>query len=133
MMSPFTIPYYCIKLLRELQQVTEFSPAETLLPPAYHVNLPLIRSFIPFSGTDGMLRAVKHSGSPGTPEEESSTPFPRAVMPIEGSCGAVPGQGVCSLLPGECCRLSLQCSHLPQEPWGSAQVTCPSFLQGFLI
>lgn len=99
-MLPFPILYYCIKLLRELQQVTEFSPAETLLPRAHHVNLPLIRSFIPFSGTDGRLRAVKYSGSPGTPEEEPSTPFPKAVVPIEGSCGAVPGQAVLSAACG---------------------------------
>lgn len=39
---------------------------------------------------------MKYSGSPGTPEEEEepSHPFPKAGMPMEGSCGAVPEQGV---------------------------------------
>lgn len=71
-MFPFTVLYYCINLFKELQQVTEFSPAGTLLPQAFAANLALIRSFIPFSRTDGRLRALKYLGFPERPEEWSS-------------------------------------------------------------
>lgn len=134
-MFPFTILYCCINLFKELQQVTEFSPAETLLPQAYHVTLPLIRSFISFSGTDGRLRAVKYLGFPEGLEEWSSMvfhPFTNLasipVIPVtafsDDPCWpyGVPLLSAASiLLPA------------PQQPYGSVGVSWPSFLQGFLI
>lgn len=107
-MFPFAILYYCTNLFKELHQVTEFSPADTLLPQAYHVNLPLIRSFIPFSGTDGRLRAVKYLGSPERPEKhpprssnpsqiQSSIP----VSPVEAFCEC-PFKGNVDILSAAC-------------------------------
>lgn len=105
-MFPFTILYYCINLFKELHQVTEFSPAETLLP--HHVNLPLLKSFIPFSGTDGRLRAVKYLGSSERPEEHplwSSTPsqvqLSIPVIPIEAFCEG-PFKGNVDILSAAC-------------------------------
>lgn len=125
-MFPFTILYYCINLFEELQQVTEFSPAETLLPQAHRVNLPLIRSFIPLSGTDGKLRAVKCLGSPERPEERSSMvfhPFPNLAINTRRSHRGFLGGSVqgCHGYP-LCCRLTLalRCSppscHLHLSP-----------------
>lgn len=67
---------------------------QTLMPQAYAVNLTLIRSFIPFSGTDGRLRAVKYLGSPERPEERSSMVlYPLTIQP---SVPVIPFEAVCA-------------------------------------
>lgn len=93
MVFPFTILYCCINLLKELLQAVEFSPAETLLPQAYRVNLPLIGSFIPFSGTDGRLRAVKYLGSPQ--RLRSSPPRSSTSAQILPSMPVIPVKAFC--------------------------------------
>lgn len=120
----FTVLYYCINLFKELQQVTEFSPAGTLLPQAFAVNLTLIRSFIPLSRTDGRLRALKYLGSPGRPEEWFSmvcTPSQVQpsipVLPFEAGCAGPAWMPF--LLPVVCCRLllALEAPHCPSFSW----------------
>lgn len=141
---PFHHLYYRINLFEELQQVTEFSPAETRLPQAHHVNLSLIRSFIPLSGTDGKLRAVKYLGSPERHEERSSMvfhPFTNLAIntrhPHRGFlCGSVQGwHGYplwCRLtLALRCsppsCHLHLSpCSPLERAGWASP-LSCRDF------
>lgn len=94
------------------------------MPQAYAVNLTLIRSFIPFSGTDGRLRAVKYLGSPEKPGERSSMVLHPLI--IQPSVLVIPFEAVyAGPFKGSMGILSAACG-VPQAHVGL--MVLPSFL-----